>query len=238
VNLLLLEEGEVTGGRARIDDARARHVVDVLRAAVGTRIRAGIVDGGMGTAIVERIDGAAIELRCELGESAPPRARVDLLLALPRPKVAGRIFAPLAQLGIDRLFLTNASRVERYYFDAHQLDPAYVRARLLEGLAQARDTRLPRVSIHKSFRDVIEDELATIVGARIVADLGAAPPLREACAGAARALVAIGPEGGWTDYERAMLASAGFIPATLGPRTLRSDVAAITAVALAHDALR
>jgi RsmE family RNA methyltransferase len=141
--------------------------------------------------------------------------------------------------------LSNAAKVERCYFDTHLLDPKHVRARLLDGLAQARDTRLPRVSVHRSFRKLVEDELPSLVqGAiRLVADVGveyAAPPLRAACAGAGpddRVLVAIGPEGGWVDFERGLLTANGFRPVSLGPRVLRSDIACVVALGLVHDAL-
>jgi 16S rRNA (uracil1498-N3)-methyltransferase len=43
----------------------------------------------------------------------------------------------------------------------------------------------------------------------------------------------IGPEGGFTPEEAAAAVEAGAVPATLGPRILRSETAAIAAAALA-----
>ena len=57
--------------------------------------------------------------------------------------------------------------------------------------------------------------------------------------GGERILVAVGPEAGWDDpYELELLARHGFRAASLGPRTLRSDVALVALLALAHDRLR
>jgi RsmE family RNA methyltransferase len=53
-----------------------------------------------------------------------------------------------------------------------------------------------------------------------------------------RVLLAIGPEGGWNDYERELLVAHRFTPVGLGPRTLRTDTACVALLALAHDALR
>jgi RsmE family RNA methyltransferase len=50
-------------------------------------------------------------------------------------------------------------------------------------------------------------------------------------------LLALGPEGGWNDFERRLLESRGFTPISMGMRTLRSDTACVALLALAHDAL-
>lgn len=242
MNLLLLEPREIDqSGVATIDGVRARHVRDVLRVTPGAVIRVGVIDGAVGTAIVRADDGASIALACTLGDTPPP-PRVDLLLALPRPKVVGRLYAVLAQLGVRRVMLTNAAKVERFYFDAHQLEADFTRTQLLEGLAQARDTRVPTVTVHRSFRVLVEDELDACSDARLrlLADPGAHPPLRERCTalGASeRALLAVGPEGGWNDFERELLIGRGFATVSLGTRTLRTDVAITSLLALVHDAI-
>jgi len=81
-------------------------------------------------------------MRCELEAEIPPRPRVDLLLAVPRPKVMRRLWAQIAALGVGQIVLTNAEKVERNYFDTHILTPETYRPLLIEGLQQARDTRL------------------------------------------------------------------------------------------------
>jgi 16S rRNA (uracil1498-N3)-methyltransferase len=242
VNLVLLSPAELDlESRVVLRDARATHLLRVLKVSEGSLVRVGVIDGPVGHAEVEHVGPAAVTLRCELGET-PPRPRIDLLLALPRPKVLGRLYASLAQLGVGRLILTNASRVERFYFDAHQLEPAFQRAQLLEGLAQARDTRVPSVSAHRSFRALVEDDLEDLAPQRrrVLADPGAHPTPRAALGAldaAERVLLAIGPEGGWSDFERDLLRAQGFAPVSMGARTLRTDVATIALLALMHDAL-
>ena len=50
---------------------------------------------------------------------------------------------------------------------------------------------------------------------------------------AAPAAILIGPEGGFTPEERAAIrAVPGALPASLGPRILRADTAAVAAVAV------
>jgi hypothetical protein len=52
---------------------------------------------------------------------------------MPRPKVLRRLWAPLASLGIGRIVLTNANKVERYYFDSKALEIETIREELLRG---------------------------------------------------------------------------------------------------------
>jgi RsmE family RNA methyltransferase len=187
------------------------------------------------------MSGGAVDLRCAFDTEIPPRPCVDLLLALPRPKVMRRLWAQLAALGVGHIALTNASRVERDYFDTHLLEPRGYSPLLIEGLQQARDTRLPCVSVHKRFKVLIEDSLAETFGAglRLVADPSATPSARDIVAGSRsdRVLLAVGPEGGWNAFELDLLAAHGFESVGLGPRTLRTDTACVALLSVVHDAL-
>ncbi len=46
------------------------------------------------------------------------------------------------------------------------------------------------------------------------------------------ATLVVGPEGGWTEEELATAAAAGWVPVTLGGRTLRADAAAVVAMSV------
>ena len=246
MNLVLLEAGELgADGRVRLSGPRAAHLLKVLRVTTGQSVRVGVLDGATGVATVESIDANAVELRCVLEAEAPPRARVDLLLAVPRPKVMRRLWAQLAALGVSRIILTNAERVEGPYFDTHVLTPECYRPLLIEGLQQAKDTRLPLVSIHRRFKVLVEDELDGLSGAglRLVADPAAMTGVSAAVdqglgpdAGG-RVLLAIGPEGGWNAFELRLLEAHGFRGVGMGARTLRTDTACLALLALVHDAV-
>ena len=241
MNRILLEASELDAeGRARLADRRAFHIVKELKAVVGQRIRVGVIDGPPGAGVVETIADGSVVLACALGEPriAPPR--IDLLLALPRPKVMKRLWAPLASLGVGRVILTNAAKVERQYFDTHVLKPESYRPLLIEGLQQAGDTRLPRVRICRQLKPFIEDELDGLFpgAVRLVADPSARRRIADVAFGSAgRVLIAVGPEGGWNDFELELLAAHGFAGVSMGCRTLRTDVACIALLALITERL-
>jgi 16S rRNA (uracil1498-N3)-methyltransferase len=243
VNLILLTPDELDdSGHARLTGPRADHIGRVLGATTGQEIRVGVVDGPIGQGRIVSREAGSVVVHCTFATARPEIPAVDLLLALPRPKVMRRLWAQLAALGVGRIVLTNAERVERNYFDTHVLSDECYRTLLVEGLQQARDTRLPQVSIHRQFRPLVEDRLDALCGPalRLIAEPGRAPGIGETIArhDSPRVLLAIGPEGGWNDFERQLLARHGFQAVSMGARSLRSDTACVALLALVHDALR
>jgi 16S rRNA (uracil1498-N3)-methyltransferase len=239
MNMILIKPEEVDAeGRVRLADHRAAHIVQVLRLSAGGAVRIGMLNGPRGLGVIERAEPAGVGLRCVLEPVAPPPPRVDLLLALPRPKVMKRLWAPLASLGLGRILITNAAQVERNYFDTHWLAREFYEPLLLEGLQQSGETWLPEVAVRREFRPFIEDELDPLCPAsvRIVGDPTAEGAIRNVRVGeSARILLAVGPEGGWTPFEMELLAGHGFIPAHAGGGTLRTDVACLVLLALVRD---
>jgi RsmE family RNA methyltransferase len=243
LNILLLERDEVDAlQRTTLTDLRAEHLRTILKVAPGQAVRIGLIDGPFGSGRVIAVDPASVTLDCEFDSSTPPRPDVDLLLAVPRPKVLRRLWPQLAALGVGRVLLSNAARVERHYFDTHFLSAGIYRPLLIDGLQQARDTRLPIVSIHRQFRVLIEDDLDVLSSAprRLVADPGSVRRISDVVphSNGDRVLLAVGPEGGWNRFELDLLETHGFEPVGIGPRTLRSDTACVALLAIVHDALR
>jgi len=242
VNLILFDPAEVdASGVVRLSGARATHLVNVLDVSPGQIVRVGMLDGPLGTGTVQSIVDGTVALRCVFNTDVPPAPAVDLLLALPRPKVMRRLWAQLAALGVAQIILTNAERVERNYFDTHVVTPECYRPLLIEGLQQARDTRVPVVSIQKQFKVLLEDRLDGLFpnGLRLLADPSAEKSIGTMAADlkGRRVLLAIGPEGGWNDFERRLLEAHGFQSVGMGPRTLRTDTACVALLALVHEAI-
>lgn len=244
MNLILLDPSEIAADHhVTLSGARATHIRKVLKVSLGDAVRIGVLDGGMGIGTVVSIAEDRVELRCAVDWEMPDRPRVDVLLALPRPKVLRRLWAQLAALGVGQVILTNAEKVERDYFDSHVLQEAGYRPLLIEGLQQARDTRVPVVSIHKRFKVLVEDDLDALCpqSRRIVAHPGSETPVARALGTVdddERVLVAIGPEGGWNDFELALLEAHGFQRVGMGPRTLATTTACIALLTLVHEAVR
>ena len=235
MNRILFEAREVgADGIVHLAGRRAVHVAEVLSPALGAALRVGILDGPMGMGEVISLAPAEVTLRCTFEDAAPPPPSVDLLLALPRPKVMRRLWAQLASLGLGRIVLTNAEKVERNYFDTHWLQESVYRPLLIEGLEQSGDTRMPAVTVCRQLKPLVEDQLEPLFpdSRRIICHPRDAKSINSVgLATAPRVLLAIGPEGGWSDYEIDLFTQYGFDCISFGWRTLRADVACVALIA-------
>ncbi|MDF7823936.1 RsmE family RNA methyltransferase [Pontiellaceae bacterium B12227] len=240
MNLIILQASEVDEhGRVMLTDERARHIRKVLKPEVGKQLRVGLLNGPLGTGTVQALENQRVELNCSFENTLPPKPKTDLLLAMPRPKVLKRMWAQLAALGVGRIVLLRAEKVERYYFDSHVIDPAFYTKHLIEGLQQARCTHLPKVQVEPLFKPYVEDRLAPEFSNhwKLLADpsgekrIGDCPPLEQD----RRILLAIGPEGGWTPYELDLLKERNFELIGMGDRILRTDTATMGLLSVLNE---
>jgi RsmE family RNA methyltransferase len=226
VNLvLLLPEDLVNPELACLRGRRLRHVREVHRAKVGDDLAVGLLDGKMGWGKVLRLDDEALELALKLDQKPPPKLPLTLLIAMPRPKVLNRVVAAAASLGVARIVLLNAWKVEKAYWASPRMRPENLRDQLLLGLEQAKDTVLPELRLGRLFRPFVEDELPGLLagGTGLMAHPGTGVPLPKTLL--PPLTLAIGPEGGWVDAEVQSLLKAGLQPLDLGPRILRTETA-------------
>jgi RsmE family RNA methyltransferase len=240
MNLILLEVADrdaVDPALYRVTGARARHIEAVLRAGVGRRVRVGLLDGPLGEAEIVALGPGEVLLRAAFEPETPPRPALDLILAVPRPKSLKKLLPELAALGVDRLFLLRTWRVERSYLESPLLRPEKMKPLFLEGLMQARATRLPEVHLAQRFRPFVEDRAPELFSGslRLVAHPAARAPVASIGVGAlgaeTRVALAIGPEGGFIEPEIDSFHSAGFEAVSLGPRTLRVETAVVALLA-------
>jgi len=225
MNLVLVEPDEIAGTRATIGGRRAAHIATIHRAEAGRTLRAGVIGGLMGSAVVVEATPSQVVLELALGEEPPPPLACTLVLALPRPVVLRRILAALAAFGIKDIVLAGSSRVEKSYWQSPVLGEAAVREALVYGLEQGGDTIVPRIDLRRRLRPYVEDELAPSVRGRLA--LLAHPEAAEPCPRATgeHVVVAVGPEGGFVDFEVELFRAAGFRAVTLGRRALRVETA-------------
>lgn len=228
MNTLLLQPNEVDAeGRAVLGDRRLAHVTQVLKLKVGDSLRVGVQGGQLGHAVVERLDPTALVLKATFDEAPPPRANVWLVLAIPRPKQLKRVIPAVASLGVDRVMLVNAARVEKSYFDSKVLNDAFLDELVTLGLEQACDTVKPIIEVRERLKPFVEDELASWAPSnarRLLPHPTGADPLRPVPQ-AEPVVLAIGPDGGWVPFEVELFSRHGFTPVSLGRRVLRGEVA-------------
>ncbi|WP_133482911.1 MULTISPECIES: 16S rRNA (uracil(1498)-N(3))-methyltransferase [Halomonas] len=228
MNLILLSPDDIENHRlARVNDPRRlAHLREVHRARPGDSLTLGIEGGRLGRGQLLTLDEqeACFDVTA-LDQSPPPGLPVHLVLALPRPRMLARTLEHVTALGVKHMTLLNTRRVEKSYWQSPELDAAKIRRHLVLGLEQARDTRLPEVTLAKGFRPFIEKQLPGLMTDR--RGLVAHPGMPSDCPRGLDepVLLVVGPEGGFIPWEVDQLLVAGCQGIHLGPRILRVETA-------------
>ncbi len=141
------------------------------------------------------------------------------------------------ELAIQKATELGATSLMVYFADRSIPRPSARESRKLEryrkvaeeACRQCDRASIPEVTLHDSLSAAVkclpEGDVRFILS-----EIGTPGPLVRLASTPGAATLAIGPEGSFTDEERAMLLRAGFVPAGLGPRVLKAETAVIAAV--------
>ncbi|WP_304526174.1 16S rRNA (uracil(1498)-N(3))-methyltransferase [Halomonas sp. I5-271120] len=234
MNLILLDPADLTDDHHAWvrDPRRLRHLQEVHRAHPGDELTLGVSGGaiGHGRLVTLDDDGARFALDA-LDQAPPPALDIDLVLALPRPRMLARSLEHVTALGVKRITLLHTRRVEKSYWQSPELSAEKIHQHLVLGLEQARDTVMPEVELETHFKPFVEDRLAARLNER--SGLLAHPGMEAACPRGlnAPASLVVGPEGGFIPYEVEALLVAGCQGIHLGSRILRVETAVIALLA-------
>ncbi|SEL18642.1 16S rRNA (uracil(1498)-N(3))-methyltransferase [Halomonas daqiaonensis] len=228
MNLILLSPDDIENDRlVRVHDPRRlAHLREVHGARPGDLMTLGIEGGclGRGKLLALSDDEALFDIAA-LNQGPPPPLPVHLVLALPRPRMLARTLEHVTALGVKHITLLNTRRVEKSYWQSPELGDDKIQRHLVFGLEQARDTRLPEVTLAKGFRPFVEDQLPSLLADR--RGLVAHPGMPGDCPRGLDepVLLLVGPEGGFIPWEVEQLLAAGCKGIHLGPRILRVETA-------------
>ncbi|MFZ9682281.1 MAG: 16S rRNA (uracil(1498)-N(3))-methyltransferase [Cephaloticoccus sp.] len=232
MNLILFQSDETQRPLPR-DDARAVHLLTVLRRQPGDTFDAGLINGPRGKGTVVAIGSAHLELSFNWsGAPPPPVDPVTLVLGLPRPQTARKILQEAAALGVTTLHFVRCDRAEPSYADSTLWSSGEWQRHLEAGTAQAFATDLPTLTHGETLVSTLANLPADAT--RLALDnyessaaLSAAP-----CPAGRPLVLAFGPERGWSPAERDALRARGFTLAHLGTRVLRLETAVVAALAI------
>jgi 16S rRNA (uracil1498-N3)-methyltransferase len=228
---------QVRNGHAQIAGEEARHLTRVLRVEPGQRYE--ISDNHeVYLAEIETARKESVVFRTlEKLPASPPSARIELYAALIKFDRFEWIVEKATELGVTEIVPVEAARSDRGLEKAAGKRAERWRRIALEASQQSRRTVLPEIAGPISLNDAI----ARTASYRYALDENpGAAPLLDALPAVRPALdtVAIltGPEGGWTEEERAGFTAAGWTPVSLGPLILRAETAVIAALAVISQA--
>jgi 16S rRNA (uracil1498-N3)-methyltransferase len=230
MNLMLFDD-VFESVRLENADPRAQHLRKVLRAEMGTLVFIGFANGPRARAKVIALGGdGSLELEVVGTEPAPAALPVTLLIGLPRPHTARRILFEGASMGVAGIHFFEAERGEPSYGQSRLWTAEEWRDRLRLGAEQAFGTHLPEVARHADLpsamtaldwadvKVVLDNYEAEGVLGAVLPDVGAS------------AVIALGPERGWSPGERELFRGKGWKLAHMGAHVLRAETACVAAV--------
>jgi len=226
---------EVRNGKAEISGDDARHLTRVLRVEPGERYE--ISDNR--NAFLAEIETARKEhvifRTIEKLPAPAPEARMVLCAALIKFDRFEWMIEKATELGVARIVPMQAARSEHGLERAAHKRVERWRRIAVEASQQSRRAHLPEIDDPVSFREA----LAITATRRYVFDEDSAAPALPDALPVERAItdeiaMLIGPEGGWTDEERAAFLQpddrAAWTAVSLGSTILRAETAAIAAL--------
>ena len=216
----------------------AHHLGRVLRAQEGQLYELSdgqhVWLGRIERATRNRVEFALVE---ELS-SAEPRLQITLLLSVVKFDAFEWAIEKATELGAGTIVPLAAARSEKALVAAAPKRAERWKKILLEASQQSRRMRVPAL---QELTRPLQAFRGANAGTKIVlSERCEAASLRQILSGVAAssiATLAIGPEGGWTEEEFKAAEQAGFQEASLGKLILRTETAAVAALAALNYAL-
>jgi 16S rRNA (uracil1498-N3)-methyltransferase len=222
---------------ATIVGAQAEHMARVLRAQRG--MEADVVAGGhVFHAQVAAVSAHEVRFNLIAELTADPALPVTLVLSIYKFDHMEWALEKATELGVSAVAPVIARRTEKHLAQAAAKRVERWRKIVHEASQQARRADVPVIYEPGPLAERVR---AAATGTRIVlAEQERTTTLRhaldEAMDAAAEEMpsleIAIGPEGGWAPSEEALFDANGWKAASLGPRILRAETAAISALAV------
>ena len=242
MNICLFKQEELNRPLS-IKDERGEHIIKILHKKEGDTFSAGVINGMAGTAAIKKIENGEITFDFAPDSEGKNLYPLKMIIGFPRPIQLKRLLRDIAALGVQEVHLTGTELGEKSYMQSNLVEHGTAYQMLLDGTVQAASTHVPDLFLHKTLKDCLESvilEKEQCNNAKIlklcmdnINPKGSLfSVLQEQYEKPALVVAAIGSERGWTQKEREMLESAGYLRVGLGPRVMRTETAATVSASI------
>lgn len=228
------------GDEHELPSGAADHLVRVLRLAAGRPLR--VFDGHGREFEATLIDagkrGARVTLHAEIATAAPSPLRITLAQALARGEKMDWILQKATELGVAAIQPLHSERSEvRLGEERSERRMSHWRGVVIAASEQCGRADVPLIAAPMAVGDWLAELIRTVrpaQQARVFLDPEGGVELHGAPAVLTSLVVAIGPEGGFSDREQAAFNHAQFEGWKLGPRVLRTETAGMAMLSIAQ----
>ena len=216
--------------RVALDDNAARHVARVLRLNPGAELTLFDGHGGEYPATIVELGKRLVEV--ELGAQRNVEVESPLQVTLAQGISKGErmdyTIQKAVELGVSRIVPLDTERsVVNLKGERQEKKQAHWHGVIISACEQCGRNTLPKLLPQQTFDSWLQNELN---GTSLLLDHRANTSIDSLQVNGAITLL-IGPEGGLSEQERERALEAGYQGLRLGPRVLRTETAALTALA-------
>jgi len=232
---IFVPAGQIEGDLVHLSPEVLRHLRRVLRLQAGDLLRA---TDGAGRELLVRLEAVEEQLQGRIVERSHPATEsplaATLVQALPKKDLMEQVLQKAVELGVSAIQPVVTGRTVAVMRAGRGGARRQRWQRIIEAaVAQSGRTTLPRLGEVMTWEQFLArvpgGGLKILLREREGRHLGEIVSSRP---GAARIVLAVGPEGGWEEREVRAALGAGFEVAGLGPRILRTETAGVAALAL------
>ena len=228
---------EVSGTRALLVGAHAEHLSRVLRARVGQEFD---ITTGNGVRRGRITSIAQDRVEFELGDEIPAPVAGQVTVALSIFKFDRMEWAieKCTELGAKRIVPLIARRTEAHLAAAAAKRVERWRRIALQAAEQSRRISPPEISEPLKLKEALALSGTTRIVLSEAETEAMLKDILQSHPNDDEVVIALGPEGGWTDDELELFQEAGWISASLGNTILRAETAAVASLAVVLAELR
>ncbi len=234
-------EAPIGEGKAVLRGQELRHLKNVLRLRRGDEVAVFDGSGSEFRGILSSVTSreAVVDIRDVVSLDVEPVTAVVLVQGLIKSPRMSLVVQKATELGASEIIPVECARSEIRGARAQPACAGRWRRIAAEAARQCGGVRVPRIHPDRGLAEAW-DEITPHDTGYVWVEGGSEAPLGDALrrgAGAGRVMIAVGPSGGFTGEEVDAARAAGVMVVSLGRRVLRSETAAISALAIAMSVL-
>lgn len=235
MNLILLTEKDLATGLAP-EDPRAVHLLTTVGVKSGGHFHVGLKNSRRGLATVTATR-PRLTFTVSFESDVQPRLPLTVIVGLCRPQTAKKVLHDLASVGVDKIIFFDTEKGDAGYATSSLWKDGEWEVHLIKGAEQACSSLIPNLERVPTLTEALlgigtDDWKIALDPYEATQALGEAAPI------SSRAVLAIGPERGWSGSERDLLRKNNFTLCHLGDRILRVESAALAGSMLALSQLK
>ncbi len=248
MNIVLFSQEEIHLP-LKIDDYRAKHIINILKFNKGDSFFAGIINKGTGKAKIDKIDNKYLYFTFQYDGKKFEKNPVSLLTSITRPIDAKKILKNCTTLGVSAIYLSLFDKSEKSYFDSNLWKEDNYKEYLIEGACQACACDIPDLFLFSNLDECLKALPENSIRAALD-NYEAEKPLTSleyskdqliaqnnlennySVNKITEIILAVGGERGFSSRERVLLKNHGFKLYSLGKRVLKTETAAIAGLSV------